>query len=185
MHCLACGHHEMVDDYEIKLDWNVDVILVAGTGVPPWLPLLDGYLPDLELVQTPPLSWFQCTTKGSAERTALVEVDGAWRRLVGEEGVREIVGRQVPGLDAARDQAALMTLVARLLAVEVLKAREDVDDLRDPRWHVMPLSDDEAAQWEPPRVDGPRLSFVVHARGALQHVLIDVESGNVVVSTRA
>lgn len=41
MRCASCGHSAHCDHYAIKDDWNVEIDVEEGTGIPPRVPPLE------------------------------------------------------------------------------------------------------------------------------------------------
>jgi len=108
-----------------------------------------------------------------------VFVDGAWRTLEGLEAFRHALIEARPPL---ADWQPIIAAYTWITGSNRLTERADVEDLQDPRWHVMPWSDEVVAVWEPPHFDRHVLRFCVNERGALAVVSVREESYVVEVS---
>jgi hypothetical protein len=134
--------------------------------------------------QVGPLGWVHAAGVLSFQSAELFFVAGAWRELRDDDAFAQLIADARPDLADAALLDALPRAYGRIVAdAEPLMTQADVDDLRDPRWHVMPLSAEAAAQWEPPHAAGGALTFVVHRRGALVAVRV-TESYAVETSAR-
>jgi hypothetical protein len=126
------------------------------------------------LVEHGPFAWLETDAVMTFDVRALFLEGGAWKAMARDiDTFRYVLARVRAPL---HEWQPIVRAHRALTFDEPIIEESSLDELADPRWYLMPLSDAARAKWHAPRFDGNELAWFVERfphRASIARVRVD------------